>query len=202
MLIVALLIGINFLRHKREFQAEEQHLEGRASAFQLATTFDDTEFATNFETIRRKFAPPPHVVLFWYGTEHEARRALECGVPAVEAFGGIAFTAHRPHALDADDAAAFPEHRREVVLACIVPTRFLKRLHNAVYVLSGEVLSALRGSYLGAITNPNPWLAGELFLPQQQIARAYQLVVAPKNEPEINIPVMVTYTLPFIECFF
>lgn len=126
--------------------------------------------------------------MFWYCTMADAKLALDCGVPGIQDrdFSGIVFTFTRP--LDfanlAESEWSFPKQTREVVLACSVPSRLLFLLpgSSSEVLLTGNALKALRGSYLGSITDRQPWIEGSVFLPPHRIIRAYQLVEALSDE--------------------
>eukprot|EP00615_Pteridomonas_danica_P012257 CAMPEP_0114369408 /NCGR_PEP_ID=MMETSP0101-20121206/31646_1 /TAXON_ID=38822 ORGANISM="Pteridomonas danica, Strain PT" /NCGR_SAMPLE_ID=MMETSP0101 /ASSEMBLY_ACC=CAM_ASM_000211 /LENGTH=583 /DNA_ID=CAMNT_0001520239 /DNA_START=2429 /DNA_END=4180 /DNA_ORIENTATION=- len=149
----------------------------------------------------RKPQPPPHQL-------HRSTISLGGVSLQTSTMGGvktgIIMSLHGPCDLDVFDKEFF--QHREVVLACSIPRRWLNSISslqprdekgsgdggfgtegvasssNALHVISGEALNAIRGSYFGHILDPRPWYEGGIFLPPKVIHRAYQLLE--NNEAE------------------
>jgi hypothetical protein len=185
MAIVGLLIYANTARYLRQRKERHRNKARQAETIEWAVGFNKIKFKTTLEKVEGHL-PPTHALVYWYGSMPEVEAAIRTGLRTRSSNGvsGAVVTLHRPHELNDLDVVTFP--KREAVLPCAVPWQLLEK-HNesvqgedrtlsALCVLPVEVLTALRGSHFGAVPNPQPWFEGGVFLPPQQIVRAYQLV--------------------------
>ena len=184
-LVFALFIAVRrFIIYQRK---DRLRLESQAQEIEWAVSFLPKKWATTFEAISRDAIPRSHCLVFWYTSLEGARNALRSGIPALESGGlaytkaGVVFTLHNPSEIDPDDMIVFPKRRQEAVLACSVRRCLLSRItgelqDSSLRILPGSVLQALRGKNFDTIIDPKLWFEGGIFLPPQQIVRAYQLI--------------------------
>jgi len=165
------------LRRERQAQIIEPGVE----------TANSEKWATIYDDISRNKIPRSHCLVFFYTSLEGARAALRSDIPAFEGGGlactsaGVVFTLHDPSEIDSDDIIVFPKHRLEVALACSVQKKLLYRIdgelrYSSLRILPGSVMRALRGQNFIKLIDSKPWLDGGVFLPPQQIVRAYHLV--------------------------
>jgi hypothetical protein len=186
LVVLALALFTAVRRYFVDENRDRIRLESQAQKIEWAVSFLPAKWATTFEAISRNAIPRSHCLVFWYTTLEGAREALRRGIPALESgladnSAGVVFTLHNPSEIDSDDMMVFPKHLQEAVLACSVRRCLLSRLPGALKdsglrTLPGGVLRALRGKNFDSIIDSKPWHEGGVFLPPQQIVRAYQLV--------------------------
>jgi len=192
-LIFAFCIGAS--RYLAKKSSDRIRIESQAQTIEDASSYNKEDWKATLDKINRNYIPGFHCLVFWYTSTKDARSALECGIHALESIPGIAdtpgivftlnnFIDNRP-----DDTSAFPE--RKVMLACSVRRSLLSCIEgkpkdsgsciegkpedSGLRILSGDVLRALRSKNFDTLTDSKPWLQGEVFLPPQQIVRAYKL---------------------------
>ena len=182
-LTFALCIGVS--RYVVKKSKDRHRINSKAQTIENAVSYQTDEWKTTFDKLNRNYIPGLHCLVFWYTSFDSAKSALKSGIPALESIPGIVdtpgivFTLNNPSDIDPDDETVFP--KREVLMACSVRRCLLSRMKGEMSdsnlrVLSGDVLRALRGENFENLTDYEPWLKGEVFLPPQQIVRAYQLV--------------------------
>ena len=87
---------------------------------------------------------------------------------------GVVVSLHQPHELSGAEMALFP--CRDAFVACSVLKESLEPFFaddaaSALQIVPATVLTAMRGSYFGGVSNPAPWLDGKVLLPPQCIVR-------------------------------
>jgi len=187
LVVIAFALFAAVRRYVVQKKIESLRLERQAQKIEWAVSFLPGKWATTFDAISRNAIPRSHCLVFWYTSLDGARDALRSGIPALESGGlveseaGVVFTLHNPSEIDSNDKIVFPKHRQEAVLACSVRRCLLCRISGALRdsslrILPGSVMRALRGKNFSSLIDSKPWLEGGIFLPPQQIVRAYQLV--------------------------
>jgi hypothetical protein len=187
--IVTLLVFVNAVRYMQQRRERHDKKARQAEAVEWAVGFSKNKFATTLSKVEKEHLPPTHALVYWYGSMSDAKAAIRSGLPALHAstVSGVVVTLHRPHEMDESDAATFTN--QEAMLACAVPWDLLKqhettitvddggaRSSSALCVIPVEVLTAVRGSYFGALIDPQPCFQGGVLLPPHQIVRAYMLL--------------------------
>jgi hypothetical protein len=184
--VIILALAMAFRRFKIGQLEIEKQKSKQAGKLEFGANFSAQKFRTTFDAISRNYLPPSSCLVYWYCTVAEASKALESGIPALNACllhsePGIVFTMDQPHDMDPAESSVFPSEEREAVLACSLPRHLLQRLPgfpstSSFRFFPGKVLCALRGSYFEDIQNPGPWYERKVMLPPQRIVRAYQLL--------------------------
>jgi len=187
LVVLSFALYIAVCRFVAQEQKDRLRLESQAQKIEWAVSFLPGKWATTFHAISRNAIPRSHCLVFWYSSLEGARSALRSGIPALESGGladteaGVVFTMHNPSEINSNDMTVFPKHLQEAVLVCSVRRCLLSRLPGALKdsglrTLPGGVLRALRGKNFDTLIDSKPWFEGGVFLPPQQIVRAYQLV--------------------------
>ena len=183
--VLAVALYLSSKRYLRQREEHRKRLRRRATRVEDATGFSAEKFQTTFHAVDMNHVVPSHCLVFWYGKHGDAESAIKSGIPAQKHGGkaGVLFTFHRPHDMVDADARAFPG--AEVVLACSIPRCLLHELPTGTFgedeptpfirILPGNVLRAVRGSFFADLGDAEPWNEGFVFLPPQQILRAFSI---------------------------
>jgi len=140
---------------------------------------------------------------YWYCSLKGAQDAVRGGIPAMKSQSGdgVVVTLVSPQEIMRErgsggaallDVTIFPQH--DAVLVCSLPRALLCAPTSTetastfkIRVLPYNVLAALRPAHFGRLADAERWHMGELFLPPQQILRAYQLFDSPAEKDSNNL---------------
>lgn len=148
------------------------------------------KFKETLDLIALQNIPSSDVMLFYYCSTAEAIKARKSGIPSLKKFNGIPLTLRRPFDTNRNDFDVFNNHRKvnskqafpsEEVVVYSLPRQFIDPLpgyddDDGLWVLSANVLIALRPFSFVRSTDNSPWLSSLVLLPPQCVVQSFRIL--------------------------
>jgi hypothetical protein len=185
-------------------------LISQANVFEYAVNYSSARFKLVLNLIAKE-VPSSDVMMFYYCSTCDAIKARKSGVPSLDKFNGVPLTLRPPHSTRKNDFDVFgcdvstrmfsnkqQKFPNEEVLVLSLPRRFIDPLpgfesDSGLWVLSAEILKALRPASFVRVADKNPWLDALVLLPPQCILQSFVILENAERSNSLNESSEVTH---------